>query len=349
LLGNHHVVERLGEGGMGVVYVGSHETLGRRVVVKVLERELSTLAARLERRRLDSAERCRIGRHALTHLVLRLLLAVICPAVLLHVTSAAAQPAPSSNAKIKAAKSYTDAGLAAQNAGDHDTAITFYSKAYDLVPHPILLFNIAQAHRLAGRDDEAADFYQRFLATKPTGPEARIARDLLAEITKRSAKAAREAEESREAEEARKTEEAREATRVSEMREPSTGREPPSPLPRDAAEPSRPGRSPWYRDVLGDVLVLGGTASLALGGFAYSAAREDVYTANNAQTSYRYMELLDGAHTKRLVGIVFASSGVILVGTGVLRFVMVNRRSEAHRIAVTPTLGGGLLTWTRSF
>jgi len=110
LLGNYRVVEQLGEGGMGVVYVGSHETLGRRVVVKVLKRELSakadmvrrffneaqattaihhpgivqvfdfgttpdgrayfvmellegqTLAARLERRRLEDVECCRIGR-----------------------------------------------------------------------------------------------------------------------------------------------------------------------------------------------------------------------------------------------------------------------------------------------
>src|SRR5262245_40889355 len=60
--------------------------------------------------------------------------------------AAQAQPA---NAKLRAvAKSYVDAGLAAQSAGDYDTAITFYVKAYDLVPHPTLLFNIAQAHRL---------------------------------------------------------------------------------------------------------------------------------------------------------------------------------------------------------
>ena len=42
LLGNYKVVERLGEGGMGVVYVGRHEALGHRVAVKVLAPELSS-------------------------------------------------------------------------------------------------------------------------------------------------------------------------------------------------------------------------------------------------------------------------------------------------------------------
>jgi serine/threonine protein kinase len=41
LLGKYRVLSKLGEGGMGVVYVGRHETLGHSVVVKVLQPELS--------------------------------------------------------------------------------------------------------------------------------------------------------------------------------------------------------------------------------------------------------------------------------------------------------------------
>ncbi len=47
LLGNYRVVEQLGEGGMGVVYIGRHEKLGHRVVVKVLRPE--TVAQRCHR------------------------------------------------------------------------------------------------------------------------------------------------------------------------------------------------------------------------------------------------------------------------------------------------------------
>jgi tRNA A-37 threonylcarbamoyl transferase component Bud32 len=49
LLGNYRVLARLGAGGMGVVYVGHHEALGRRVVMKVLQRELSNDADMVQR------------------------------------------------------------------------------------------------------------------------------------------------------------------------------------------------------------------------------------------------------------------------------------------------------------
>ena len=73
---------------------------------------------------------------------------------------ALAQPAPATH-KTKVAKQYVDAELAAQSTGDCDTALTMYAKAYELMPHPVLLVNMAQAHRLAGRLDEALTPYAR--------------------------------------------------------------------------------------------------------------------------------------------------------------------------------------------
>jgi serine/threonine protein kinase len=49
VLGNYRVIDVLGEGGMGVVYVGRHETLGRRVVVKVLKPDMSGKADMVQR------------------------------------------------------------------------------------------------------------------------------------------------------------------------------------------------------------------------------------------------------------------------------------------------------------
>ncbi len=279
----------------------------------------------------------------MTHLVLRFLLAVAAPAVLLQLATAHAQSAPPDKAKLKAAKSYTDAGLAAQDAGDHDTAITFYSKAYELVPHPVLLFNIAQAHRLAGRADQAAELYRKFLATTPPGPEARLARELLAEIARREAEEARRAEaarKAREADEARKAREAEEARKKD--------REAPPRPDVGPTEAPRPERSPWYRDTIGGVLVLGGVASLALGGLAYRAALSDLETAETVASHDTAADLVEGAHGKRRIAIVLAGAGIALVGAGVLRFAL-RGHSETGRVALTPTSSGGLLTLTRSF
>lgn len=98
-------------------------------------------------------------------------------------------PAPTAD-KRQMAKQYVDTGLAAQNAGDYDSAITLYQMAYHLVPHPVLLFNIAQAHRLAGRLAEALAAYKRYVAADPSGSEAQTARDFVVELEARLARPA---------------------------------------------------------------------------------------------------------------------------------------------------------------
>src|SRR6185295_924513 len=98
--------------------------------------------------------------------------------------------------------------LAAQDSGDYDTAITLYTKAYQLVPHPVLLFNMAQANRLAGRTEQALSLYARYLAADPSGAQAQDARDRVAEIEAKKAEEARRLEDARKAELARKAEQA---------------------------------------------------------------------------------------------------------------------------------------------
>jgi hypothetical protein len=99
--------------------------------------------------------------------------------------SAGAQPAPKaapSAADKQAAAKLVDAGIAAQDAKDYDKAIELYKRAYALVPHPTLMFNIGQAHRLAGRPAQAATFYKRYLELDPKGGESAAAHAALAAI-----------------------------------------------------------------------------------------------------------------------------------------------------------------------
>ena len=56
------------------------------------------------------------------------------------------------------------------------TRIEAFEEAYVIAPSPGLLFDLAQAHRLAGHCREAAWLYRRYLATNPAEERAALAR-----------------------------------------------------------------------------------------------------------------------------------------------------------------------------
>jgi tetratricopeptide (TPR) repeat protein len=80
------------------------------------------------------------------------------------------------------ASQYVDAGIAAQRRGEYDAAIDLYKQAYQVVPHPVLIFDMAQAHRLAGHIEQALALYARYLALDPDGAEAGNARQMIVEL-----------------------------------------------------------------------------------------------------------------------------------------------------------------------
>lgn len=113
--------------------------------------------------------------------------AAVMLALVLRWSAVDAQPAPASpdstsEGQRAAAKELTDEAIAAQEAKNYETALALYMKAYQLVPHPILLFNIGQAYRLAGNLDQAELFYRRYLERDPDGPYASIAREFIASL-----------------------------------------------------------------------------------------------------------------------------------------------------------------------
>ncbi len=56
-----------------------------------------------------------------------------------------------------------------------DAAAEEYQAAYDLVPHPLMLYNLGQVARLAGKQQEALDYYNEFLESSPNGEAADFA------------------------------------------------------------------------------------------------------------------------------------------------------------------------------
>src|SRR5215475_9694024 len=97
-------------------------------------------------------------------------------------------PTPESDyATVRLAKKYADMGIAAQEAHDYETAIKMFTKAYRAVRHPLLIFDLAQAHRLAGHADKALALYQRYLTEEPDSAQAHIARQFVKTLLARQA------------------------------------------------------------------------------------------------------------------------------------------------------------------
>ena len=99
-------------------------------------------------------------------------------AVALLASAAHADPVPDK------ARQLADRGRLLHDAGDYTDAIAAYNEAYSLAPSPNLLFNLAQAYRLAGKCDDAAWMYRRYLDSHPSSDRRALAETHLAAVEK---------------------------------------------------------------------------------------------------------------------------------------------------------------------
>ncbi len=110
-------------------------------------------------------------------------------AVLLALSASAASAADrdaTRAADLDAARDHFVKGTRAYELGLYEEAIAEYMAAYKIKDDPALLFNIGQAHRLAGHPAEALRFYKTYLAKLPAAHnrgevEAKMA-DLTAQL-----------------------------------------------------------------------------------------------------------------------------------------------------------------------
>jgi tetratricopeptide (TPR) repeat protein len=82
------------------------------------------------------------------------------------------------------AREHYQKGTKAFDLGLYDVAIKEYMAAYEFKDDPALLYNIAQAHRLAGHATEALRFYRRFLIKAPNNPHRDEVEQKIAELQK---------------------------------------------------------------------------------------------------------------------------------------------------------------------
>ncbi len=77
------------------------------------------------------------------------------------------------HADTESAKAHYKKGLSAYALGRFKDAATEYETAFDLEPDPALLYNAAQAHRLAGNKERALLLYENYLRLFPDRPNER--------------------------------------------------------------------------------------------------------------------------------------------------------------------------------
>jgi tetratricopeptide (TPR) repeat protein len=90
-------------------------------------------------------------------------------------------PAPHDQKQEKAARAHFERAEKAFNLGKFDEALTGYQEAYEALPLPAFLFNIAQCHRNLRNREQAVFFYQRYLSLAPDAPNRPVVEELIAE------------------------------------------------------------------------------------------------------------------------------------------------------------------------
>jgi hypothetical protein len=109
-------------------------------------------------------------------------------------------------------------------------------------------------------------------------------------------------------------------------------------------------KKPWYRDALGDALVITGVGATIGSFFTYRAAQNEVDAADNDSTTLaQYDEHRNNAERNQLYTIVLAGGGIALVTAGVLRYALRSNGRETRGVAIVPSSGGGLITWSGGF
>ncbi|HEY6174982.1 MAG TPA: hypothetical protein VIX73_11080, partial [Kofleriaceae bacterium] len=111
------------------------------------------------------------------------------------------------------------------------------------------------------------------------------------------------------------------------------------------APAAAPPPSAWYRDKLGDGLVIGGIVAATIGLLEYRGALSDLNAAENRSTTTtlaRYDDLLASAHDKRTASVVLFGASAALVAGGITRFILRDRGGEVRSVSVAPARRGAV-------
>ncbi len=264
---------------------------------------------------------------------------------LLASTSPAAAETP-----LEQAKALTKSGGIEFKVGHFEAALEAYSKAYQLVPTPALLFDIGQCHKMLGNYERAIFFFQGYLRDKPDTPNRPVVEQLIEE-----SKHQLEAQRAQAAAEAQKKAEAEEQARKEAAQAAAPAPPPPEPPP----PPPPPPKGNATLRITGLALAGAGVVALGTGTFFGLRANSDSSTISQlsaqrgtwtAASQSTYDEGQSSAHIATglfIAGGVAVAAGAVLVYLGWPKASGEEARTTA--VVVPAAGGGGALVMTGGF
>src|SRR5689334_7027350 len=106
-------------------------------------------------------------------------------AALLVAGPSLAEEPPADPEAVKGASAHYHVGPTDFDARSYHQAITEFEASFALVPHPLMLFNIAEARRKLSEPRTALTYYWKYVTAAPDGARVREARHWIVEFSRR--------------------------------------------------------------------------------------------------------------------------------------------------------------------
>jgi tetratricopeptide (TPR) repeat protein len=256
---------------------------------------------------------------------------VVALLVLFTTVPARADEAPD---KVQEARQHYERGMTHYQLGEFTAAVEEFKAAYALSQAPGLLFNLAQASRLAKQYERAVYFYRTFLRVQPDAPNRADVEQRIAEL-----------EPLAQAQEQRKLDE--EKAKQQQASNPSA-----STTTTTVTTQPNPNRGRALK-VTGLVVGAVGVAALAVGaglGVAVLDVQSQLNSlrANMGMWSQAQSDTYDRGQREATAATAMYVAGGVAVGTGIILYV-IGRRQQRARYAVAPTPGGALAVGSWNF
>jgi tetratricopeptide (TPR) repeat protein len=246
------------------------------------------------------------------------------------------------------ARELANRGRVYHDAGDYQAAIAAFKEAYVLAPSPGLLFNIAQAYRLAGDCDEAAWMYRRFLDTNPSGTNKSLAEQHLSVVEKCGSGGLRMT-----VLQPKLIPDPKNVDPKTDKRAKTTKLSPPSETdPIATSIDDRDHKSRTYKRIgiglgLGAGAALVGAAVFALDSADASSTVEETYAHGGKWSDVKDVD----ARGKRsaMLATALGIGGGVALASGVVMYGLGRRYEQAQHVAVVPTTHGAQVSLSWGF